>query len=111
MGRLTHTPGPWKPVARLLNPLDDSIGWAVEAPTGGIGGVLFPDEADARLAAASPGMYEALLDIQSYSDDPAGEVEAVLQIKRMATATLVKVEGGETAGREIDEPKCQQCRI
>ena len=56
-------------------------------------------------------MYEALLDIQTYSDDPAGEVEAVLQIKRMATATLVKVEGEETAGREIDVPKCQQCRI
>ena len=73
MGRLKHTPGPWKPVARLVDPAEDCIAWSIEGPAGQMGEVRFTLEADTRLAAAAPGMYEALLDLEKYAEDPAQE--------------------------------------
>ena len=113
MGRLKHTPGPWKPVARLVDPAEDCIAWSIEGPLGQMGEVRFGLEADARLAAAAPGMYEALLDMEKYTEDPAQEpkhdVLAVMLIGRIVKEALERVEG-EMASRDIEVPLCPRCR-
>ena len=72
-----HTPGPWTAVPVVDEDRTDPVVlWGIEGPLGPMTTGVFGLEGDARLAAAAPVMYDALVDIGKYTEDPAGDVQA-----------------------------------
>lgn len=95
-GRAGHTPGPWK-VYRATNGLvigvGDAEGGGVMDPRGGLWLDGPEREANARLIAAAPAMYEALKDLLAVGViNPTGSAHVTAAIER-AEAALALAEG------------------
>jgi hypothetical protein len=96
-----HTPGPWT----FDGENECNQGFDVALPDGGVSATAYYDvdrdadsvrqaEANARLIAAAPEMYEALKVVAEWEGDKAPPLAMVRQWAADARAAVAKAEGG-----------------
>ena len=105
---LDYSPGPWKAVHRHVHggPHDDEmagLGWDIGGPPEPMLRGQFARAADARLMAAAPDLYQALLQVKSLVDGPVDHPEtfcrAILEIAGIVDQALRGLDPGEHLGQ------------